>query len=1117
MIEILLRNADIPLPPATSTVSTTASIAVRSIPTRLPTKHRQKRLLSEYCTDAAAIPSKMAVMKQSSSSLCADFTASYMSHTANMSYPVLTAVSQWLMEFSAVTASYRDLGFTSRECASVVNWATGWTRVTADVGCTTSVTALTSPCTGSGTMYITGFQLTSTILPVCGVTTSYLLEQTTQERSSGPASVSLLVPTTPSKEATSSSGVATSKVLDPTSQPRSTDPTTEPTPASVVGSVLGLPTVTVPASTATPSQAPKSSPDPAPASSSPAKQGTTIIGIQTEGSKTVVTEVVGTQTIVREEQKISTAGNVQSVTQVISGSTVVVPLVVATGLAGSSTMITEVVNGKTVITELQVTAPAPSKTTVTAVVNGQTIVTELQVTAPAPSKTTVTAVINGQTTVTEMQVTGPASSKTAITTVVNGQTIVTEVYKTVVTAVVSGKTIVTEVVNTGPAVSRTLITEVVSGKTIITEVGITQPVSVATTANALAESSAAIYTTTTQYISVVTKTGTDGKLTSFSAVVVQTMIATSTPITTTRTATQTSATRPPQPTLNLSSSEEVVRGSFTTASYFAAQYLPPLVAVIIKAMWEMVFAAIKLIQPFERMNHAEGAAAKYSVFAQYLSTSLSFDVFRSLSHGNFIPLAAAFALVLVQIGTPLASAAMSVKASDICIIDGQERWCAPVWVVNKPMLRSVEASLGACMLLAIFLAILMRRFRSGIPSDPSSFGALALLMNHEQLHRDIQRVPPDTDNNIFEDALEHHQFFLGYQKTAEGTAKYGIIASKEGEASNSNLPSRNGYNYHAVANPGLETIVPEIVLNPNSDVSSQYSTHSNSYTRTSILTRARNALVTDMLGLASTTILLALLLTYYLDNNDDAFNTFFNSGTVLPKFLVVGLATIASLQMSHIERVIRITEPFRRLAANTRHTSHVPNETTLLISRSGTPYSNLPQSITLLVSHELHGGRMTFQTLIALTAVLSDLNIIAVSGVVFSEAQTLAVYQGSCISSIALTSAIFLMWLVVFFWWRNNKTVKIVRTTKSAGTIGGMMRYLGGGGKDVVDEVSRIAEEWDVRNSTGRFEGGDNGLKPCFGRFVGSDEKERWCIGFLRTEGERENVGMRERRQSGIF
>lgn len=181
-IEILLRNADVPPEPPTSTATNMASTAVRPVPISLPVRQRQKRL-PDYCKDASTVSSRMVANVQSSNSLCAEFTASYEAHTANMSYPVQTAVSQWLMKFNAVTSEYRDLSRTSMECTTNTVAYSSWASVIVDVGCATSVTALKAPCTGFGTMYITGFQLTSGILPVCGVSTSRLLEQTTQPRS----------------------------------------------------------------------------------------------------------------------------------------------------------------------------------------------------------------------------------------------------------------------------------------------------------------------------------------------------------------------------------------------------------------------------------------------------------------------------------------------------------------------------------------------------------------------------------------------------------------------------------------------------------------------------------------------------------------------------------------------------------------------------------------------------------------------------------------------------------------------------------------------------------------------------------------------------------------------
>ena len=164
---------------------------------------------------------------------------------------------------------------------------------------------------------------------------------------------------------------------------------------------------------------------------------------------------------------------------------------------------------------------------------------------------------------------------------------------------------------------------------------------------------------------------------------------------------------------------------------------------------------------------------------------------------------------------------------------------------------------------------------------------------------------------------------------------------------------------------------------------------------------------------------------------------------------------------------------------------------------------------------------MTFQTLMSVTVIMSDLNIIAVSGVPLHDAMTMPAYKGHCIATIIISSWIVLMYIITLGWWRRNEVVHIVggkSISKGVGTVGGLMRWLLSGGPEVVEAVGRVKEErevWGVYRRRNRGEDGAPGTKVWFGRrgVVGGDGRERWCLDFERGHGQ-ETSGMRERRRS---
>jgi len=545
------------------------------------------------------------------------------------------------------------------------------------------------------------------------------------------------------------------------------------------------------------------------------------------------------------------------------------------------------------------------------------------------------------------------------------------------------------------------------------------------------------------------------------------------------------ASRPPQPTLALSAHEFIVEGAFNSGYYFSALYLPPLMAVLVKALWGALYAAIRLIEPFEHMNNPRGAPARSSLFAEYLSSSLSLDILGALGRGNLIPLVARLSFVLVQIGTPLATISMTVKSGDICIIDGQERRCDPRWVVNIALLRTVEAILAFCIVSIVVIAILIRQHKSGISSDPSSLASVATVLNHEQLLCEIQSVDLNSNHKAFKRAFSQHTCWIGYHKDSEGLTRYGIFGSQafDGNTHQGMLLAR-GWNHQAVDNQAKS--FPQVRFSLDNV----------------------QIVLTDILTLLVPLTLFAIIVAFWVDSRNDVFNEFFNSSTIWPKLVLVSLATISALLMSSIERVIRIVEPFRRLAANYSHnnTRPAPPETTLLINRSGTAYSSLVRSVRLLVLHELHGGRMSFQTLVAFAAILADLSIIAVAGIAFTDAMVWKQYQISTFVSIALLGYSVLIVLVILLWWRNNAIVKAVRSSKNAETIGGVMRYFVFGGKMSVNEAARLDAECEHHRILEKGGRGWRGKRACFGVFKVGHGKEALCLAFVSEFGQRQNM-----------
>ena len=647
----------------------------------------------------------------------------------------------------------------------------------------------------------------------------------------------------------------------------------------------------------------------------------------------------------------------------------------------------------------------------------------------------------------------------------------------------------------------------------------------------LADSSQIRYTTTTHYTSLVATTNADGGISSFSAVIIETVVLSTMPpqtaIATETSTAQASATNPAA--LVLSKHEKVIDIKYSSQVYVLAMYFPPLFAVIAKAMWEMVFAAVKLIQPFERMNTELGSDGKYSIFAQYLSSSISLDALTSLSHGNPLTLLSGILYIFGQIGPPLYAASSTIRARSVCsYADGHEQRCDPVWVVNSLLLRVSQAIAGLCLIIILLMVWSIRQNQSGVASDPSSLASLATLMNYEPLLNDLQGIGSDADHSSFEAALDQHRFLLDYHSDSVGQNNYGIIGLKDRD-SDHRLPELDSRAASTVHSRNIKRQQYNY-----SSIQSATAATTSSYNRTSFTSRQRKHLITDLYGLLFPFTLFTLVVTFYFDQSDDVLNRFFNSNTLAPKFLLVTLATLSSLHLSHLERLVRICEPFRRLTSNERrpHLNSkgrcmglarsssgpiVPPETTLLITRSGTPYSTLPFNILLVAKYEFRGGKMLFQTLLSFTAILSDVNIIAVAGVPLNDAMTWNSYQLSSKVSIAITAWVILAYGLVLGWWRRTAAVRYIggrNISKDVGTVGGCMRWLCGGeaGMDVIEALTRVQEGMEIWRELSKSNGGEGEIVDWtgvwFGRTgnVGSDGREMWSLMCDTGDGRRKST-----------
>lgn len=504
----------------------------------------------------------------------------------------------------------------------------------------------------------------------------------------------------------------------------------------------------------------------------------------------------------------------------------------------------------------------------------------------------------------------------------------------------------------------------------------------------------------------------------------------------------------------LSPHQRVINLPFTQASYVGALYFPTILAVFIQILFEAIVASVKMMEPFERLHRLQGATAEASLFSQYLESTFTGDVMRSIVTGRWIPVWTFVLYLLITIAQPISSSSMSVQPMDRCYINGGWYNCDPEWILDIRFVRALEAILVVSMAVIVGLCIVSWRFHAGVPTNPTSIASIAVFTNYEPLRQDLLTLPGAADDEELEKLMGDHHFWLVPHSQTRTSVRYGFY-----HAPTSTLPSVSPLDkIFAQAGNRYEKIIPEVE-------------------------EKRKTMFYDALHIISTLALLVLLIAYRADLNDDAFNKFFtNSNSTWPKFVVVGLCTINCTQWKGLERKVRITEPYRRLwEGNARP------ENTILCALNGTCWTNAPRCFRHLFSF----SHMWFETLIGVIACLSDINIIAVSGVLMTFSQTKGAYEFSSLCALVITSMMSTVVFIVVFWWRKHPCIATMPRIPE--NIGAVLSYLAG--SRMAFDFSNMALE-NLSQAQRDEIIISKGLRYKFGKVTGEDGKERFVVDY---------------------
>jgi Protein of unknown function (DUF3433) len=476
-----------------------------------------------------------------------------------------------------------------------------------------------------------------------------------------------------------------------------------------------------------------------------------------------------------------------------------------------------------------------------------------------------------------------------------------------------------------------------------------------------------------------------------------------------------------------------ISGTFTKLDYFLSLYLPTLLAVLLQTVWAVVFAATKMMEPFYQLASPDGALAKDSILVEYLSSAMSISTLRTMLSGHWVMLLASVIYFSAGLLAPLASESMGVQPTATChTAIAVDQPCAPAWIVFLPATRALEALLAFLLITVFLLLIISSRRMSGVYENPTSIRSMVNLLGEPAVQRDFQDIEPNATKSDVKKALSGNRYRLGYFEASPGFHRFGLTKVTQTEPWQG---SSSQYGYTAVDNPSQPC---------------------ENKSRPPIWSR----FLRDGLFLLLLLTLFGLILGYYLDNRQtDSLNKFFNSNTFGPRFLLSSLAVLISVGWKQAERETRIMEPYRKLASGLR-----PGKGTIDVAMTGTPYSTVFIAL---------GRGDLFVSWTALMAILSDILIIAVTGVPFSPAQIHEAGLASFYISFGILSLMILSLLAVVIRRRSNP-----RMPRDPDTLAHVWLY--------VCASSMTQKKGEMYQS--------DVSQYWFGLSTGSDGKQRWMI-----------------------
>ncbi|KAM7191317.1 hypothetical protein V8F20_009372 [Naviculisporaceae sp. PSN 640] len=445
--------------------------------------------------------------------------------------------------------------------------------------------------------------------------------------------------------------------------------------------------------------------------------------------------------------------------------------------------------------------------------------------------------------------------------------------------------------------------------------------------------------------------------------------------------------------------------SISKGQYFVGFFLPPLLSGLISIPIRMIDLSAKQLQPWHELTQADGASAPHSLCLKFDGLWGIWTGMRALGRGQPLTFLTTILTICSLLLVPLSSEAISPKLHGACSVR-DFKGCAMTLGVFLGPARGMIAVLVLMVVLLIAILLILRRWQSGVPTNPWSLAAVASLSTNKDIRALFNALPTGRKGERVERseiirALDGKIFKLGYFINQHGVPEYGITI----------VDTRQG-------RPYLMKSVTSLSLSSDSDGGSGRPKPNNEKHHLPFLMLSFTSRITFLLLITG---VMAVTLYYNNTGGDTPFERFMGTQNlgVRAMFTLVGVAI--TLFWCSFFTGLSLLGPFRQLSHGPQ-----PADRTILAAPSMTAFTGI---------YAAFQQRDWFLVLVAFTAILSEFMPLLLNNVPFKVTQTWLAHLVCTWMAITILS---IMWIVVVL----SFFIKWPHMPADPSTIAGTMFYV---------------------------------------------------------------------------